>query len=171
MPGMHLRGYSANANPSKIRKVADQPMIVNGWACYAELLAEEMGYYSTFWSRFLRVYVRALRCGRAYVDVALHTGAMTYSEAVVFFQDDFHMSGSRARAEVLRISLAPTESLSYIIGMDRILAMRRHYRRTEEKYFDLRQFHSDFLRQGKIPLVDLESELRRLQKEARKMVQ
>ena len=170
MPGLHLRSYTAESNRSGIRKVASQPMIVNGWACYAELLAEEMGYYSTYWSRFLRIYVRALRCGRAYVDTALHTGDMTYEEAVTFFQNNFYMSGGAARTEVLRISMAPTESLSYILGMDRILTMRKYYQRTEEKYFDLRQFHSAFLRQGKVTLADMESELRRLQKEARKLV-
>jgi uncharacterized protein (DUF885 family) len=170
MPGMHLRSYAAEASRSGIRKIASQPMIVNGWACYAELLSEELGYYSTYWSRFLRIYVRALRSGRAYVDTALHAGEMTYEEAVTFFQDNFYMSRGAARTEVLRISVAPTESLCYIMGMDRILTMRRYYQRTEEKYFDLRQFHSAFLRQGKIPLGAVESELRRLKKEAQKLV-
>lgn len=170
MPGMHLRSYAANANRSRIRKISNQPMVVNGWACYAELLASEMGYYSSYWSRFLRSYVRALRSGRACVDAGLHTGKMSYGEAVKFFQENFHMSEGQARTEVLRISLAPTESLSYIMGMDRILEMRRYYERTEEKYFDLRRFHSSFLRQGKIPLPDIEAELRRLKKESQKMV-
>ena len=170
MPGMHLRSFSANANPSLIRKVASQPMVTNGWACYAELMAEEMGYYSSYWARFLRIYVRALRAGRAYVDTALHTDKMTYEEAVAFFQDTFYMSKGAAQAEVLRLSLAPTESLSYIMGMDRILEMRAYYKRTEDKYFDLRKFHASFLRQGKIPLGDIEKELKRLKKESLKMV-
>ena len=170
MPGMHLRSFAAANNRSRIRKIANQPMVTNGWACYAELLAEEMGYYSSYWSRFLRIYVRALRSGRAYVDVGLHTGKMSYDEAVKFFEDEFHMSRGQAQTEVLRISLAPTESLSYILGMDRILEMRKYSKRTEEKYFDMREFHSAFLRQGKIPLPDIKTELRRLKKESQKMV-
>ena len=170
MPGMHLGSFSANANRSKIRKIASQPMVTNGWACYAELLAEEMGYYSSYWSRFLRSYVRALRAGRAYVDVRLHTGNLSYDEAVIFFQESFYMSKGQAQTEVLRISLTPTESLSYIMGMDRILEMRKYFKRTEEKYFDMRQFHSSFLRQGKIPLPVIEAELVRLKKESQKMV-
>ena len=171
MPGMHLRSYAANENRSRIRKISNQPMVTNGWACYAELLAEEMGYYSSYWSRFLRIYVYALRSGRAYVDVSLHTGKMSYDEAVKFFQDNLYMSKGQAQNEVLRISLAPTESLSYILGMDKILEMRKYYRRTEEKYFDLRQFHTSFLRQGKIPMSDIDAELRRLKKESQKVVQ
>jgi len=170
MPGMHLRSYSAEANRSRIRKIASQPTVVNGWACYAELLAEEMGYYTSYWSRFLRIYIRALRSGRAYVDAALHTGDMTYDEAVAFFQENFHMSKGQAQTEVLRISSVPTESLSYIIGMDRILALREYYKGKEGSRFDLRKFHSSLLRQGKIPLADVETELLRLWKEARKPV-
>lgn len=170
MPGMHLRSYSADNNRSRIRKIANQPMVTNGWACYAELLAEEMGFYSSSWSRFMRIYARALRSGRAYVDVSLHTGKMSYDEALGFFEDNFYMSINQARTEVLKISLSPTENLSYIMGMDRILKMRKYYKRTEEKYFDLRQFHSAFLRQGKIPLPDIEAELRRLKTESEKIV-
>ena len=171
MPGMHLRSYASGGNRSRIRKISVQPMVVNGWACYAELLAEEMGYYSSYWSRFLRIYVRTLRAGRARVDAALHMKKMTYDEAVAFFQENFYMSQAQARAEVLRISTAPTESLSYIMGMDRILEMRKYYQRTEEKYFDLRKFHTSFLRQGTIPLGDIETELRRLRKESLEAVQ
>ncbi len=170
MPGMHLRNYAAGANPSRIRKIANQPMVTNGWACYAEFLAEEMGYYSFYWSRFLRIYVRALRSGRAFVDAGLHTGKMSYDEAVMFLEENFHMSKAQARAEVLRISLAPTESLSYIMGMDRILEMRKYYKHIEEANFDLRRFHSSFLRQGKIPLPDIEAELKRLKKESLEML-
>jgi uncharacterized protein (DUF885 family) len=105
--------------------------------------------------------MRALRSGRAYVDAGLHTGRMSYGEAVKFFQDNFYISGSQAQSEVLRISLAPTESLSYIIGMDRILEMRGNYERSGPKKPDLKRFHSFFLRQGKIPLPDIEAELER----------
>lgn len=170
MPGMHLRSYAAGLNKSRVRKIADQPMVTNGWAAYAELLAEEMGYYSSYWSRFLRIYVRSLRAGRAYVDAGLHTRRMTYDEAVKFFMENFYFSEAQAKTEVLRISLTPTESLSYIVGMDRILAMRKHYQKTEEKYFDLRRFHSSFLRMGKIPMVSIEAELRRQNRETEKKV-
>lgn len=170
MPGMHLRSYAAGFNRSRVRKIASQPMVTNGWATYAELLAEEMGYYSSYWSRFLRIYVRSLRAGRACVDAGLHTRRMTYDESVKFFMDNFYFSEAQAKTEVLRISLTPTESLSYILGMDRILAMRKFYQKSEEKYFDLRKFHSSFLKMGKIPMVDIEAELKRQNREAEKKV-
>ncbi|MCX5785409.1 MAG: DUF885 domain-containing protein [Elusimicrobia bacterium] len=161
MPGLHLLSFEANSNPSRIRKISSQPMTENGWACYAELLADEMGYYSSYWSHFLRVYVRALRAARAYCDASLHLKKMTETEAIDFFKDKLYFSDAQARGEVLRISLSPTQALSFVMGMDRILKMRKYYQRTEQKYFDLRKFHTAFLKEGEIPIDDLEAELRR----------
>ena len=170
MPGMHLRAYEASMNKSRIRRVSRQPVVVNGWACYAELLAEEMGYYSSYWSPFLRRYVRALRAARAYADAALHLKKWTPAEASAFFQDKLYMTKAQADAEVLKATLAPTEGLSYIIGLDRILEMRRYYERTEAKYFDLRRFHTLFLRMGEIPIDLIADEMRRQKREEKKIV-
>lgn len=170
MPGMHLRSYEASLNRSRIRRISHQPVVANGWACYAELLAEEMGYYSSYWSPFLRRYVRALRAGRAYADAALHTRKWTPEEASLFFQDKLYMTKPQADSEVLRISLTPTEGLSYVLGLDRILEMRHYYERTEAKYFDLRKFHTLFLQLGEIPIDRIADEMRREKREEKKIV-
>ena len=170
MPGLHLRGYEASTNRSRIRRVSRQPAVSNGWACYSELLAEEMGYYSSYWSRFLRCYVRALRAARAYADASLHMKKWTPTEASQFFQDKLFMSKAAADAEVLKLSLVPTDGFSYIIGMDRIMQMRRYYERTEAKYFDLRRFHTLFLRMGEIPMGRIEDEMRRQKREEKKII-
>ncbi len=170
MPGMHLRSFESSSNPSRIRRVSRQPVVANGWACYAELLADEMGFYSSYWSRFLRYYVRALRAARAYADVSLHTKRWTPEQASQFFQDNLYFGKSQADAEVLKLSLAPTEGLSYNIGLDRILEMRRYYERTEAKYFDLRKFHTIFLQMGEIPIDRIEDEMKRQKREEKKII-
>ncbi|HAT72826.1 MAG TPA: hypothetical protein DCS63_08430 [Elusimicrobia bacterium] len=168
MPGMHLRAFEASSNRSKIRRISRQPVVANGWASYSELLAEETGYYSSYWSRFLRCYVQALRAARAYADAALHTKKWTQEEASVFFQEKLFLTKTQADAEVLRLSLSPTEAFSYVIGMDRILELRRYYQRTEGKSFDLRRFHSRFLRLGEIPMDRIEAEMLRQELEEKK---
>ncbi len=170
MPGQHLRSYESSLNHSRIRRISRQPIIDNGWACYAEYLAEEMGFYSSYWSRFLRAYVQLLRSARAYADTALHTKRWTADQASAFFQDKLGMSKAQADGEVLKISLNPTEGFSYIYGMDRILELRHYYERTEARYFDLRRFHTDFLKMGDIPIDSIESEMRRITKEEDRIV-
>lgn len=165
VPGMHLKYYESYKNYSRIRKMANQPVINNGWLCYAELLSEEMGYYSSMQqAMFLRKYLLAIRAARAYVDVGFHTKKLSYEESVDFFVKNLKFSQSQAKKEVLKISLEPSISLSYVIGMDKILEMRRKYKKTENKYFDLRSFHSDFLQLGNIQIENAVSELRRMRK-------
>ena len=170
MPGLHLRSFEASSNPSRIRRISRQPVVTNGWACYAELLAEEMGYYSSYWSRFLRCYVRALRAARAYTDASLHTKKWDVKQASQFFQDNLYMTKAQADAEVLKISLAPTDGFTYILGMDRILEMRHYYQHTEAKYFDLRRFHTIFLKMGEIPIDRIQEEMRRVKREENKII-
>jgi uncharacterized protein (DUF885 family) len=170
MPGLHLRSFEASANRSRIRRVSKQPVVSNGWGCYAELLSEEMGYYSSYWSRFLRCYVRALRAARAYADSSLHTKKWTADQASRFFQENLNMSKAQADAEVLKISIAPTDGFTFIYGLDRILQLRRYYERTEARYFDLRKFHTIFLRMGEIPIESITEEFRRVKKEEGKLV-
>ena len=170
MPGMHLRSFEASSNLSRIRRVSRQPVVTNGWGCYAELLAEDLGFYSSYWSRFLRCYVRALRAARAYADGAVHTKKWSPAQASQFFQDNLYMTKAQADGEVLKLSLAPTEGFSYILGMDRILEMRRYYQRTEAKYFDLRKFHTVFLKMGEIPIDRIQEEMRRVKREENKIV-
>ncbi|MCG2726214.1 MAG: DUF885 domain-containing protein [Elusimicrobia bacterium] len=170
MPGLHLQSYEASHNPSKIRMISHQPFITNGWACYSELLAGEMGFYSSYWAGFMRAYIKVLRSARAFVDAALHQKKMDYFQAVNFFQEKLHLSEGQAKSEVLRISNTPTESLGYIYAVDDILDMRKRYKSAEEKYFDLRDFHTQFLREGNIPIPQIKSELKRKKKSGEKII-
>ena len=170
MPGLHLQSYEASQNPSQIRMISNQPFVINGWACYSELLAGEMGFYSSYWVNFMRAYIKLLRSARAFVDTSLHQKRMDYLQAVNFFQDKLYFSEGQAKAEIIRISNTPTESLGYIYAVDAILNMRKYYKRAQEKYFDLRAFHTQFLREGRIPMSQIKSELRRKKKSAEKII-
>jgi uncharacterized protein (DUF885 family) len=170
MPGQHLLSFESNLNSSRIRRISNQPMVVNGWASYAELLTDETDYFSSSWARFLMFYARALRAARAYVDASLHCKKMTEPEATGFFENIFYFSEAQARGEVLRLSLAPTHALSSVLGVERILEMRKSSQHTEQKYFDLRKFHASFLKEGQIPFGDIEAELERQRRDAEKMV-
>jgi Uncharacterized protein conserved in bacteria len=113
---------------------------------------------------FLRKYLSAIRAARAYVDVGFHTKKLSYEESVKFFMDNFKFSENQAKREVLQISFEPTVALSGIIGFDKILEMRSKYKKTEDKYFDLRNFHSDLLKLGNIQIDKAAIELRRIRK-------
>jgi uncharacterized protein (DUF885 family) len=171
IPGSHLSYFEIYKNNSRIRKVSNQKILINGWQLYAEDLANEMGYYSTTTSNFLRLYVLAIHALRAYVDVGYHIGDLSYDEAVGLFMKDLKFSEAQAKREVLDISMNPTIALTYIVGYDTLLKLRKSYMKTEDKFFDLRSYHNDLLQLGNISVNYLDEQLKLLRKIARKKIQ
>jgi len=168
VPGLHLRAYEGAKNPSKIRRVAWQPASYYGWQVYSEKLAEERGFYSSMWTKFLRTYLNAIRAGRAYVDVGFHTGKLSYDESVEFFTKKLFFTKKQAEREVLFISMNPTISFCYIVGYDKIMKLRSYYVKGEDKYFNLRNFHNDFLQLSNLTIDSAIDQLRLYKKKAKK---
>lgn len=168
MPGRHLQN-SESVGVSRIRKIVTSPLATNGWACYSEWLALEMGFYSSHWSKLVYLHWKLIRAARALIDVQLHRGKMSYDQALEFLQEEVGLTKAQGRAEILRCSLHPTEGISYIMGMDKILRMRRYYEKVEERHFNLRKFHTRFMKIGNLPIDIIRMELRRQRKEEEKI--
>mgnify|MGYP000350730888 CR=1 FL=1 len=170
MPGLHLQDWQSNQNPSRVRKISNQPFITAGWGLYSENLAEEMGFYSFYYSRFLRLYLKALRSLRGYVDALLHQRKISYEEAVQMFMAKMFFTRKQAEKEVLRISHTPTQNFGCILVYDKIKELRKKYRKEEQKYSSLRKFHTIFLLEGRIPIPLVEKAMRKKSAEEKKVI-
>ncbi|MDD2773809.1 MAG: DUF885 domain-containing protein [Elusimicrobiales bacterium] len=159
-PGRHLQD-SETMEVSRPRHLADQPCLTNGWAAYAQFLAMERGYYTSHAAKLLYLRWELVRYARAVVDAGLHIRKMEYEEAVDFLEKEAGLSGNQAKAEILRVSLNPTEGVSYLLGMDEILRLRDKYAGILDRKFDLRDFHRRLLSLGKIPVSMIDAELGR----------
>ncbi len=164
MPGLHLKSDSLKS-VNKIRKIAQQPALEQGWMAYSEDLAYEMGYFSSVYAPFLLSYVGALRSLRAYMDVAYHIEEMDFSECVSYFKEKFQFSDDMAKNEMINISLNPTYYYAGMYGYENIKELRKKYVKGENKFFDMREFHSDLLGVGSITVEDLKEELKEIRKE------
>ncbi|MCX7647954.1 MAG: DUF885 domain-containing protein, partial [Elusimicrobiales bacterium] len=136
-----------------------------GWMAYSEDLAYEMGYFSSVYAPFLLSYVGALRSLRAYMDVAYHIEEMDFSECVSYFKEKFQFSDDMAKNEMINISLNPTYYYAGMYGYENIKELRKKYVKGENKFFDMREFHSDLLGVGSITVEDLKEELKEIRKE------
>jgi len=164
MPGLHLKSDSLRS-VNKIRKIANQPAIEQGWMNYSEDVAYEMGYFSSIYSPFLLSYVRAIRSLRAYMDVAYHIEEMDFDECVSLFKEKFQFPDEVAKNEMVNISLNPTYYYASVYGYENIKELKKKYVGEENKYFDMREFHSDLLSVGNIPVENLKIELKEIRKE------
>ena len=86
------------------------------------------------------------------IDVKLHTGQMTFTEAVNLLVETAKFDKLSAIAEVKRYSQSPTQPLSYLVGKRLILDLRSDCRRAWGTEFSLEKFHDGLLALGSVPL-------------------
>lgn len=151
-PGHHLQFVLANQNntASYTRLLNTSASMYEGWALYAEQLAVEQGLLNADAHRFMMLRDKLWRCLRIIVDVKLHTGKISLSQAVDFLVDELGFERAQAEAEISWYSSAPTLPSCYATGCDMILAARHQL--VDKRDMGLKDFHDRLLQQGSIAL-------------------
>jgi uncharacterized protein (DUF885 family) len=130
-----------------------------GWALYAEQLADELGVYEGDPAgRLGYLQSIAFRCCRLVVDTGIHAKRWTRDQAIQFFFDN---DGSRHEAEVDRYCAWPGQACGYKVGHSTIVRLRETERRALGSRFDLRQYDDAVVKGGNVPLTVLESTIER----------
>ncbi|HEX8832263.1 MAG TPA: DUF885 domain-containing protein [Longimicrobium sp.] len=139
-------------------------MAAEGWGLYSEELMSEptpgrpYGFY-TAGEYMYELQGQLLRAVRIVVDVGMHTGRMTFDQAVDYFTANVNFfpnacasSEPTARAvcegaqrAIYRYSKWPTQAITYNLGKNAIIALR-DARGTET----LKDFHERFMKMGMI---------------------
>jgi uncharacterized protein (DUF885 family) len=160
-PGHHLQFVYAKDLTSKIRKLNDSPLLSEGWGFYCEELAHETGYFKNPKERLMQLNWRLQRAARVILDVSLHTGQMTYEEAVDFLVEKVRLNREQATSSVNDYTRSPTYFSTYMIGMLEIQRIRESLRARLGARFSLREFHERFLAFGNVPPALIEKDLLR----------
>jgi uncharacterized protein (DUF885 family) len=170
IPGHHFQGALILEEPGvpMIRRTLWFTAYGEGWAVYAEQLADEMGLYATDpWGRAGYLQGALLRALRLVLDTGLHARRWTRSRAIRYYMDTMGAPESGATAEVDRYCVWPGQACSYMIGKLTWLKLRSQSRALLGPKFDIRKFHDAGLLCGPLPLELLE---RRIDTWARKQV-
>jgi uncharacterized protein (DUF885 family) len=149
-PGHHLQLTRGNQARSKMRKISDNNVFAEGWALYCEEMMYEQGFYPSPLVRLAQLQATLWRAARVIIDVGLHTGTMTFDDAVRMLVDDVCVEPPNAVAEVRRYTLTPTQPSTYLIGREAIFEMRAEVRRRDPR-FCIGRFHDRLLSCGTIP--------------------
>lgn len=160
VPGHHFQVMLALESPDvpPIRRRAGYSAYTEGWALYAETLADEIGTYDG--NPLGRIgYLQSLlfRATRLVVDTGLHHKRWTKDATIDWMVAATGFAKGRTTREIVRYAAAPGQALSYKIGHTKWLAVREAVKAKQGKAFDIRQFH-EILRLGAMPLVLLERE-------------
>jgi hypothetical protein len=160
-PGHYVQYlYSLNA-PSRVRKILTANTNIEGWAHYTEQMMLDNGYgqpgsgaRDEREAKFLRLgqlQDALLRNARYIVGIQMHTGNLTYDQAVEFFQKEGYQPKETAAVEAKRGAGDPTY-LYYTLGKLEIMKLRADLIKKQGTAFSLQNFHDQFLSQGFPPI-------------------
>ena len=152
-PGHYTQFLWVKQAPSKVRKLFGCGSNSEGWAHYTEQMMLDEGYGNG--DRKLRLgqlQDALLRNARYIVGIQMHTGNMSFDQAVDFFVKEGYQTRANALRETKRGTSDPTY-LVYTLGKLQIMKLREDYRKKMGAAFRLQEFHDEFLKQGFPPIV------------------
>ena len=151
-PGHHLQLTCASLNPSYARILADATETIEGWAHYCEDMMKEAGFSSDPKTKLVQLLDQIWRACRILIDVDLHSGKMTFDEAVDLLVREAGMERPGAVAEVKRYTYNPAYQLSYLIGKYLIVELRNDVKKRLGKAYSDKLFHDTILYSGSLPM-------------------
>jgi uncharacterized protein (DUF885 family) len=130
-----------------------------GWALYAERLADEMGLFSSPLARMGLLSSEAFRAARCLIDAGIHTRGWTRQQAIDTLAAHTTMDRRIVEAEVDRYISWPGQAPSYMLGRNEIFRLRQMAKDSLGERFDIRQFHDRVLENGTVTLPMLRANI------------
>lgn len=127
-----------------------------GWALYAEQLADELGLYDEDpLARLGYLQSIAFRACRLVVDTGLHSRRWSREKAIQWFASTNGSSVEEVTGEVDRYCAWPGQACGYKIGHSEINRLRADTQRVLGARYDLRRFNDIVVKAGGVPMVTL----------------
>ena len=124
-----------------------------GWALYAEQLADELGAYKDDpVGRVGYLQSIAFRACRLVADTGIHAKRWTRDQAVKFFVDENGANPLEVASEVDRYCSWPGQACGYEVGHSEINRQREKAKQTLGSKFDLKSFNDTVVLGGNVPL-------------------
>ncbi|MEN2787723.1 DUF885 domain-containing protein [Sphingomonas qilianensis] len=156
VPGHHLQlSLVASLKTPLLRKFSFFGAYVEGWALYAEQLADELGGYAGPIERAGYLQSFLFRAARLVVDTGIHTKRWTREQATDYFVATVGFARGRSQREIERYCTMPGQACSYKLGHISWLRARDNAKKIMGAKYDVKQFH-EVLRDGAVPLTILE---------------
>jgi uncharacterized protein (DUF885 family) len=162
IPGHHLQGTIALERKEihPIGRYISNSGFVEGWALYAERLADEMKLYSSDLDRIGMLSEQTFRASRLVVDTGIHTMGWTRQQAIDYMMAHTAEAADDIAAEVDRYIVWPGQATAYMLGMLEIRDARDEAKQEMGAKFDIKAFHDRVLEDGAVPITFLASKIK-----------
>ena len=152
IPGHVWQGEYSNQLPL-IRTMLAFNAYSEGWALYAEQLADELGVYDDFVvGRLGYLQSLAFRAIRLVVDTGLHHKRWTREQGVRYFVETNGSKPDEVASEVDRYCSWAGQACGYKIGHTEIVRQRGRAQAALGSRYDLRDFDDTVVKGGNVPL-------------------
>ncbi|WP_380879867.1 DUF885 domain-containing protein [Sphingomonas sp. DBB INV C78] len=162
VPGHHLQGSIAQETKGIpiLRRQSYFSAYGEGWALYAEGLAEELGAYGDDKLGIAGSLQSLLfRAVRLVVDTGIHSKRWTREQATDYMVANTGFPRPRSQREVERYCVWPGQACSYKVGHNKWVELRKRAEAELGDKFSLPWFH-DVLLDGAMPLTVLEARVK-----------
>lgn len=177
VPGHHLQvgqARLAGDGLSRFSRVNGVSGHSEGWALYAENLADELGWLERPGTRLGMLEGSAMRAARVIIDIGLHLDLplpaaevprhgrrWTFETACEVLRQRGRCAEHRVHSEVVRYCGWPAQATAYKLGERAWLAARAEAQAALGARFDLKRWHTAALGVGPMGLATLAETLRR----------
>jgi uncharacterized protein (DUF885 family) len=152
IPGHVWQGEYANKLPL-IRTLLSFNAYSEGWALYAQQLADELGLYDEFPAGRLG-FLQGLsyRAARLVVDTGLHTKRWSRERALQYFHESTGRGLAESSNEIDRYCSWPGQACGYKVGHSEILRQRARAQAELGTAYDFKAFNDTVVLGGNVPL-------------------
>jgi uncharacterized protein (DUF885 family) len=177
VPGHHLQQGAARVAGDRLSRYSRVSNVFGhgeGWALYAERLADELGWFTEPGTRLAMLHDSAMRATRVIVDIGLHLdlpvpvreverygSRWTFDVGKRLLAERGRLAPHRIHPEMVRYAGWPAQAISYKLGERAWVAARNEAMARQGAAFDLKTWHSAALALGPIGLGELAEILRR----------
>ncbi len=136
-------------------------VFVEGWALYAESLGKEVGLFEDPYQYFGMLSMEMHRALRLVLETGIHTMGWTREQAIQYSLDNEAETEDKIIVEVERYMATPGAALCYKMGQIKIRELRSRAEAALGDRFNVKEFHTQVLNSGSLPLVLLEEKIDR----------
>ena len=147
--GHHLQFCTANRHPSQLRRLFAHSVFYEGWTLWCEQMAVDRGIVKDPFARLNQLNDVLWRAHRIIIDCGLHTGELSYEDAVKHLMKHMGFTRGRAEGDVNWYTMSPTVPMSYLLGKLEVTRLKQ--RKVDEQGWSLKRFNDWALSHGTLP--------------------
>lgn len=162
LPGFHyqIALQQERLDLPRFRRFGTEPAFTAGWGMYAASLGEALGMYPDDAAKS-EAALEEKRCAvGAVVDTGIHAKRWTRTQALDYLHAHLTIDEPDAQSLIDWYAANPADALACMMGEREFLALRARSQQLLGGRFDVRQFHSEVLKDGAMPLDILEARMR-----------